>query len=622
MRDFQFAHPEYLLLLLALPLVEVFYRKSQKSASSLLAKFSREENLAQLIKGNSVGKNFYYFFLAGLALSLIALARPQANPIVEELQGASLDIFVLLDVSASMDAEDMAPSRLKKAKRSIQTLLDQLSGDRVGLIAFAGSAITVSPLTADYEVIKTFLQNVDSNLIQNQGTNFGNALEQAQEAMERGAERSGKNGPRTNVFILMSDGEDNEQTDLSAADMIRDKGGTIFAIAFGTEAGGTIPMRDERGFLRGQKRDPLGNTVTTKVQVKNLQEIASRGGGQFYFSTSDEQEISDILKRMQNMDRSSATLKKARIYQEYFMYPLALAFLFLAMPHWGAILGLFRKGAAVTLLFFFLMPAAHSSPLSFFWDAERKASEESKALAQEGKTEEAAARLKQLQAENPDSPELAFNMGTYLLGGGNKEEARKQLQRLGEKGGKLSNEALFNLAGSLAQDKKTEEARGVYGDVLKNLRNKKELSPEDQSLLDLTRKNLAHLAQQNKENQKQQNKDKQDQNGSGQNDKKDQKDKENSGKGDDKKDQKKEEQKKEEEKKEQEKKDQEKKDGGNEPKQMSGQKHPYKERDNMSEEDAKKVLEALKQRETNLQRKFLKEKEDGAKQPKQTGKDW
>ncbi|RYZ98835.1 MAG: VWA domain-containing protein, partial [Proteobacteria bacterium] len=308
MEDFRFANPEYLFGLLLLPLLFWALSKLGRNAREKLLRFVSEANLRSLLRdtgGRSSSVKTWFFWL-GLVFLILALARPQANPITEEMEGTSLDIYVLLDVSKSMDAEDVAPSRLKKAKREIQSLMTLLAGDRLGLIAFAGSSVIVSPLTSDYEIVRTFLQNVDTNLIQNQTTDIQGALTLAEEAMRRGAERAGDKAARSNVFIVMSDGEDQSaDPDYSVVEKIKNGGGSIFTIAFGTEAGAKIPVRNDRGEMMGYKRNRAnGQEVTTSVATKSLQEIANIGGGQFYFSTQDEGEVRDILNRMQTLQRS------------------------------------------------------------------------------------------------------------------------------------------------------------------------------------------------------------------------------------------------------------------------------------------------------------------------------
>lgn len=662
MTDFRFQNSAYLLLLLALPLLQLVVTYFHRNARDRLLRFVSAANLDSLLKekGLGGGGRKKLLFWLGLTLLIFALARPQANPIVEQMEGASLDIYILLDVSRSMDAEDMPPSRLAKAKRSVGSLMQLLSGDRVGVIAFAGTAVMVSPLTADYEVIRTFLQNVDTSLIQNQGTDITNALSMAEEAMKRGAERLGNGGVRSNVFIVMSDGEDHANEDWSVVDKIQQEGGTIFTIAFGTAQGASIPVRSTRGELSGYKRDRLGNQVKTAVQTKSLEEIARRGGGQFYFSTLDEGEIRDILNRMQSMDRSGAALMKAKVYQEYFVPVLTAALACLLFSFFSirsVFHGLIRRKAFLLLL---LPLSAHADPRSLFWNGDKRAFETSQELAAEGKAAEAADHLKTLLADNPESPELNYDLGTYLIEAKKADEGRKQLQRLIDQPNPLRERALFNVAGSYAQEGKKDEARSAYAEAIRSLQTKQR-DAADNELLEMAKQNLARLAtdppppqsgqggggqdqdqknqdpkgqdpkdQKNQDQQgqdKKENKDQKSGDGKDQKDQKDQKDK--GGQGEEKKDQPDKGDQKDQKDPSQGEQDQQDESGQSDqqknnppPQGMRTGKKEFKEKGDMAEEDAKRILEALKQRETGLQKKVMRQKNKGDYSEDGSEKDW
>lgn len=656
MQDFRFANPEFASLILLLPLVYFLLERFQQGAWEKLLRFVDEENLRLLLRGRtSIGaRSKQIAFWLGMVCLILALARPQANPTVEERNSTGLDIYTLLDVSRSMDAEDVAPSRLKKAKRTILALASKLSGDRIGIVAYANSAVLVTPLTSDYSVLESFLQNIDTSLIPSQGTNLGAALQVANEAMERGSLAAGADAQHSNIFLVMSDGEDFGDSDLAIADKIHKTGSKIFAIAFGTEKGVPIPVRDEKGELRGYKKDREGNPVVTAVKPAVLQEVAKRGGGQFYFSTVEASEVQDILARVESMQQGSQQSTKITVYEEYFWAFLAVGLLAL-LYSFISLRSFFKtsvKSAPLALAFFFALSGkAQANPLSFLWSKERKASEQSRALAGENKYAEAVDALKALQAENPDSPELNYNIGTYLIQDKKAEMGREQLNRLRSADGSLREMALFNSAGSYAQDGKKEEARADYAELIGLLSRQRALSKEETQLLDLAKKNVARLADPNQAPQPKQQQNRQDQNQGGGGDKKENKPNGGGGGGDnkDKNDQQKDDKKdqsgkddknkdkdgknqdKDKEKDKQgdqdknkdsengddQKKKEDQKDG--QQKQDQGQqrpthgKQPFQERDNMGEEDAKRILGTLQERESTLQKKFLKNRTKGGK---------
>lgn len=689
MNDLRFYSPEILFLLLALPLVRFALSRFDKGAKEKLLRFVAGANLEKLLilKGTLRDRGKRIAFWAGLALAIVAAARPQANPTTEEVQSTGLDIYVLMDVSRSMDAEDVAPSRLLKAKKTVQHLTARLVGDRVGIIAYANSAVLITPLTNDYSIIDSYLKSVDTSLIPSQGTNLQSALEVAKEAMERGARAKGPEADRSNIFIVMSDGEDHgASADLSVVDEIRNSGGLIFSIAYGTERGAPIPLRDDKGELRGFKTDLLQKTVVSPMKPAVLKEIATRGGGHFYFSTLEEAEVEDLLARIGDAQRGSFAVIRTTVYEEWFpafLAPGLLLLLFsfvslrsLAGLGWSKNLSFVKGKTArqmiwpVAWLMFSLPTPATAGPLSMFWTKEKKASEESRALAKEKKYDEAVDVLKGLQAENPDNPDLNYNIGTYQVLGQRHSQGREQLNRLRSAEPQLRLPALFNVAGSYALEANKDGARGAYAELISLLSKREKLTEAEAKLLAQAKRNVARLADPNQQpppqkdksksqnqsnsnqpenkggDQGKENKDKQDSkdskagdqkkdqkggDGKQEGDKKEEGDKnegEDKKKGDDKNkgdDKGKGDSKGENEKKPEENGDDKQKGEGKQsgqlPPKRGGQ--PFKERDNMSEEDARSILGALKEREGNLQKKFLKDKVKGGKvNVDDAAKDW
>lgn len=662
--EFRFHNPEYLWLLLSLPLLYWLAKASSSWSYAKLKRFASSEALKRLIVSPSQGgveKIRSYFLPLAAMLLLIALARPQGNPVYEEREGASLDIMVLLDVSKSMDAEDVYPSRLKKAKREINHLLDLLSGDRIGIVAFAGSAVLVTPLTSDYDVIRTYMQAIDTDTIQNQGTDFHAAITEAMAALERGGQNAvsaDSNG--NNVFILMSDGEEHQGSGLETAVEARKKGVTLFSIAFGTEKGVPIPIRNAQGNLLAYKREINGNPVITAVNPGVLKELAVKGGGAFYFSSLDETEIGEILAQTQNLQRGSQKNVRAKIYEEYF-FPFLLAGVFFLLlwlsPPWPAVVSKFRnskarlgenivninrkKGLAAVLLL--LLPLAAFSaeekqpepPLPWygrlFWSDAKKANERALAKFREQDFASAATALKQLQAEHPESRELSYNLGTTLAKDKHYEDARRLLSSAASGSGLISAKAAINEAGSLGEAKQREQAISSYANIIEKLSMKENPSREEKVLLATAKKNLEHLSESEQAQQQQKEQQQQQQGqGGGQDQKQQKQNQQNSASGKDEKNKDESQaQDKKDDKKEQgrpEQQDQKKDQAGDKqqeqqryPRRGNG-KNPFQERQDLSAEDAKRILDSLKQGEADLQKRFLRNKEKNEEQS--SGKDW
>lgn len=287
-------------------------------------------HLAHLwIQNVAQGARYWKWILRSLvlALMLLGLARPQIGKSQQAVKSEGFEIFLALDVSESMTAEDLRPSRLEKAKIDLSRLVDRLGGHRIGIIAFAGTAAVISPLTQDTAAIKMYLESLDTQTISSQGTNFEGALSAAEGAFERGGVGNDEPAAVTRVLIVASDGEDHEQGALDKAAELAKKGIRIFSIAYGTEKGAPIPARDRMGFLKGYKKDRQGQTVLTTVKGEALKTLAEKGRGTFVFATSDSSFISEISQQLDTLEKKQYESELQLQYDEKFQIPLVLAFL-------------------------------------------------------------------------------------------------------------------------------------------------------------------------------------------------------------------------------------------------------------------------------------------------------
>lgn len=215
--------------------------------------------------------------LTGLALLALALARPQCGTRSELTRRLGVDVAVVLDVSSSMLAQDVAPDRLARAKLELGDLLAQLGGDRVGLVVFAADAFVQCPLTSDAAAARLFLRSAGPASVPRQGSDLGEGLRAARRLLAS-SEKAG----RAKVVLLVSDGEDLEGGGLAAAKALGDEGVRIHALAVGTAAGDVIPLADEKGGTRGLKKDKAGQPVVTRLDLAALRAIAGAGGGEVF----------------------------------------------------------------------------------------------------------------------------------------------------------------------------------------------------------------------------------------------------------------------------------------------------------------------------------------------------
>jgi Ca-activated chloride channel family protein len=265
-----------------------------------------------------------------LCLFAVALARPQSGASQQKVKSEGVEVMMLLDVSQSMLAEDVRPSRLEVAKKEMMRFVDLAGGNKIGLVAFAGSAVTLSPLTTDKSALNMFIESMSTTAVSAQGTDFRRALIEAKGAFERGGTDPGNDAVVSRVVLIVSDGEDNEA---GASEMVQEltgQGVRIYSLAIGTERGGTIPVRDERGNLIGNLRDQSGKEVITKVVDRSLQDLAKAGRGQFYHLVFGGETVRQILADLDRLQKAQFDDAEITSYNEDYQ-PYLLLGLILAM---------------------------------------------------------------------------------------------------------------------------------------------------------------------------------------------------------------------------------------------------------------------------------------------------
>lgn len=267
----------------------------------------------------------------GLFFIIAALARPQMGQSEQEVKSEGVELMILADVSDSMLAEDIKPSRLQQMKVELSKLIDLMPGNKTGLIAFAGSSALMSPLTTDPGALKMYIDSLDTNSVSSQGTNFEIALSYAKEAFEKGGVTQDQTLKTTRVVLVVSDGEDQEQGALEAAEKLSKDGFHIITVAYGTEKGGTIPARDRYGNLTGMRKDGSGQTIITQVKGEFLKSLAEKGQGHFYFSNFGGDHLRKIADDINQYEKAEFASAVTTQYDEKFTIPLALGLLILLL---------------------------------------------------------------------------------------------------------------------------------------------------------------------------------------------------------------------------------------------------------------------------------------------------
>jgi Ca-activated chloride channel family protein len=324
-----FARSEYLNLLWALPALGVFFYWSLHNRRKRLSRVIGKELMPELTREFSRAKAVarILFLLGFFAFAILALARPQWGARMETVRRRGVDIIAALDVSYSMNAEDIAPDRLEKAKGEIRRLVQEAEGDRIGLIAFSGAAVVQCPLTLDHGAIDMFLDVAQTGMIEDPGTSLAAAIETATKSFIA-KEKKYK------VLVLFTDGEDLEGQVDQAVKRAKEEGVIIFAIGIGTPQGKPIPIRDRDGNIVEYRKDPDGQVVVSSLDERSLARVAVETGGKYFRATTSEKEIDQLYDGISKLEKKELESKLIQNYEDRFQYPLLIAILFLAAGSW------------------------------------------------------------------------------------------------------------------------------------------------------------------------------------------------------------------------------------------------------------------------------------------------
>jgi Ca-activated chloride channel homolog len=320
----RFVHPEFLYLLALIPVLGLFFFFVGRLRKRSIERFGNPPLLEKLAESASHRKRLWraLLFLLALASLVVGLANPQIGTRLEEVKQEGVDLFLALDVSLSMKAEDIKPSRLEKAKFEIRNLIAKLGGDRVGLIVFAGDAYTQFPLTTDYGAANLFLDVVDVDVVPVPGTNIGAAIARAVDSFDF-------NEQTTKVIVIITDGESTEGDAFDAAEEAAKKGILLYTIGLGSSTGSPIPVYGSSGQQVDFKRDRVGSVVVSKLDEVSLEKIAAIGGGKYFRGTNSQDELEEIYKAINALQKKEFGVKQFTDYEDRFQFFLAGALLLL-----------------------------------------------------------------------------------------------------------------------------------------------------------------------------------------------------------------------------------------------------------------------------------------------------
>ena len=317
--DYELDESKYLYLLFIIPVLVLVFLYNLYWKRKKQREFGNPELVKKLSPDRSTFKSTLKLIVISLAFAgiVLALVNPKIGTATETVKREGVDIVFAIDVSKSMLAEDVQPSRLGKAKQIVSQIINSLGSDRIGIVGYAGSAYPVLPMTTDYSVAKMFLQSVNTDMVSSQGTAISDAIQLAGTFYDN---------PKTSkVLILISDGEDHGEGSQEAAAEAKKKGIRIITIGVGTEKGGPIPLRDSNGRVTGYKKDNQGETVITKLYPDALKTLAANKNGYIYGNSTKE--VTDYLKNtLQNIEKTEFESKEVALYESQFQWFLGAAF--------------------------------------------------------------------------------------------------------------------------------------------------------------------------------------------------------------------------------------------------------------------------------------------------------
>ena len=319
-----FEHIEYLWLLVAVALLGVLWGYGEWRRRRRLEQWADHGMFGRLIPDRSGWRPVVKMSLTllGLVLLVVALANPQFGTRIEKGKRAGSDVAICLDLSNSMMAEDIQPNRLERSKRVVSNLLNSLAGDRVSLVAFAGSSFIQMPLTGDYGATKLFLDEMDCSMISEQGTAIGDAIDKAMQTLGYGDEDRVWEKSKNRAIIVISDGENHEDDAVGAARNAAKEGVRVCTIGMGLPEGSPIPEYDPRNRRSDYKRDREGNVVMTHLNEQMLRDVASAGNGVYVRAGNVNSGLSDITNLIAGLDKEEFGETQFAAYESRYMYPL------------------------------------------------------------------------------------------------------------------------------------------------------------------------------------------------------------------------------------------------------------------------------------------------------------
>ena len=529
---FRFENPIYLYLLVLIPILALIRFVSYRNQRKRLRQFGDPELLKQLMPDVSRFRPLVKFWvlLGALALLIVMLARPQLGTKISNEKRVGIETIIAMDISNSMLAEDVVPSRLDRSKMMVENLVDHFTNDKIGLIVFAGDAFVQLPITSDYVSAKMFLSSISPSMMASQGTDIARAIEMATHSFTQ-EEGIGK------AIIVITDGEDHEGGALEAAKAAKDEDMRVYVLGVGSVNGAPIPVSGTGDYMK----DNTGNTVMSALNEDMCKQVAQAGGGAYIHvenNSAAQQQLDNELDKLAKKETTTAVYSE---FDEQFQAVGILVLLLLIVeicildrrnPLIKRLSLFKRKGVSnqelvvrskmLMILFFLLTPISYllfpdsclQTPVSAQTD--RQYIRQGNKLFRSGDYPNAEVSYRKAIEKNPKNPQAVFNLGNALMA--QKKDSAAVMQF--DSATKLETNPLrkakaYHNVGVICQSHK------MYGEAIDAYKSALRLNPAD----DETRYNLVLCKHQQKKQQQNQQQNQQGNNDQKQDDKKDQQNK-------------------------------------------------------------------------------------------------
>ena len=472
---FRFADPTYLYLLAVIPVLAIIRFLTYRNQKKRLRKFGDPKLLRSLMPDVSRFRPAVKFWIlqGALALLVVMLARPQFGTKISNEQRTGIETIIAMDISNSMLAEDITPSRLDRSKMMVENLVDHFTNDKIGLLVFAGDAFVQLPITSDYVSAKMFLSSIDPSMMATQGTDIARAIDMATHSFTQ-EEGIGK------AIIVITDGEDHEGGALEAAKAAKDAGMRVYVLGVGSTQGAPIPIPGTGDYMK----DNTGNTVMSALNEDMCRQVAQAGGGAYIHVENNSAAQDQLDNELNKLAKKETTSTVYSEFDEQFQAVAILALLLLILEiciydrrnpllKRLSLFGSKKKAAATVALLLVAITVSAQTDRQYIREGNKQ--------FRVGQYDKAEVSYRKAVEKNPKNPQAAYNLGNALMAQKKDSAAVQQFEQATRiETNPLRKAAAYHNMGVICQTHK------MYGEAIEAYKNALRLNPND----DETRYNL------------------------------------------------------------------------------------------------------------------------------------